>query len=109
MEIHTFKGTNNSSFLDESFQIGDSEEVFLCNTNILPMMAGTKALLNKGPTSRKVLEVLGVGRDHERQGASQRSHELGVMQKVNLSGCSGGDQQGFVVWVELSRQESGWS
>lgn len=66
-EIHKFKRINNSSFLDESLQIGDSEELFLCNTSVLPMMSGTKALPNKGLTSCKILEMLGMGRDHERQ------------------------------------------
>lgn len=107
-EIHTLMGINNSSFLGENLQIGDSEELFLCNTRILPMMAGTKGLPNKGSASCIVLEMLGMGRDHERQGASQRNHDVRMMQKVNLSGWTRGEQQEFVVWVELSRQESGW-
>ena len=84
MEIHTFKGAHHSSFLDESLQIGDRGELFICNTNILPVMAGTKAFPNEEPTSCKVLEMLGMGRAHERQGASERSQDLRMMQKVNL-------------------------
>lgn len=80
----------------------ESEELFLCK----PMLFGTKASPNKGPTSHKVLAML--GKDPERQGASQKSHGLRMMQRVSLPGWTRGDQQGFVVWVELSRQESGW-
>lgn len=107
MEIHTFKGINNSSYLDENLQI-ESDELFLCNIRTLLMMAGTKALPIKGSTCCEVLEMLVMGRDHERQGAPQRNHDLRTMQKMNLSGWARGDHLGFVVWVALSRRELGW-
>lgn len=87
--IH-LNGLITALFTDESLQIGNSEDLLLCNSSVLPMMAGTQALPKKGSASCKVLEMLGMGRDRERQGASQRSHDLRVMQKVNFSGWTRG-------------------
>lgn len=51
--------------------------------------------------------MLGMGRDHGRQGEAQRSRDIKARQKVDLSGWAREDQQGFVVCVKLSRHETG--
>lgn len=103
-KLKCLKGFNDKGFFSgASLQVGDGVELLLWNTGVLPMRAGTMALPSKGSTSCEEWEMLGMGGDHERQ---REVMTLGWCRRWICQGTRE-DHQGFMVWVKLSRRDTG--
>lgn len=59
------------------------------------------ALQKEASASCEVQEMVDWRRDYKRQGETGRSHNLKAVQKINSSGWTWKDWQGFVVWMKL--------